>query len=222
MSATSSALRIAAVLGDDYHDPAAQTAVLRETAREIGASIDTFLDPLGVPWESLSQWSMIIMAREGRKLPKTSKDVWFTPAHEHQLSAYVHAGGSLAALHAGIASYGHTGEYGRLIHGSFEHHPVEHPEFQLLRSRISHEITEGVEEFSIRDEMYFVRVDSKETSVLMKTYAADYGSSAALWAHQAGQGRVFCFTPGHREEVFSSPGYRSVLARGLRWLAGAG
>ena len=213
-------LRIAAILGDDYHDPKAQGNALADVAHDLGASIDTFGDPLGLPWESLSQWDMVIVGREGRRSPKTSQDVWFASFHGHQLSEFVQSGGALVALHAGIASYGHAGEYGRLIHGSFAYHPEEHPEFQLLRTRATHEITEGVAEFSIRDEMYFVRIDSKETNVLLKTYCADYGSSAAAWAHSAGKGRVFCFTPGHRDEVFANPGYRTILARGLRWASG--
>ena len=120
----------------------------------------------------------------------------------------------------GLASYGHDGEYGRTVHGSFVNHPVEHPEFLVRLTRAAHEITRNVREFSIRDEMYFVRVDSAQTTVLMESYSPDYGSSAAAWAHQAGRGRVFCFTPGHRDEVLSDPAYRTVLGRGLRWAAG--
>ena len=68
--------------------------------------------------------------------------------------------------------------------------------------------------------MYFVRVDSTETTILLESFSPDYGSSAAAWAHTADKGRVFCFTPGHREEVLSNPAYRAVLTRGLRWAAG--
>lgn len=215
------ALRIAAILGDDYHDPEGQKSALKKAIRDLSAEMDSFTDPLSLPWDSLSQWGMVVVAREGRRTPKKSKEVWFTPFHERLISAFVHSGGALVALHAGLASYGHDGDYGRLIHGSFIHHPEEHPEFQVRPTPVSHEITDEVGEFSLRDEMYFVRVDSAQTTVLMESCSPNYGSSAAAWAHQAGQGRVFCFTPGHRDEVFANPGYRSILARGLRWAAGA-
>jgi type 1 glutamine amidotransferase len=214
-------VRMAAVLGDTYHKPDAQRAAIESVAAGLGAEVDVFLDPLAVPWDSLSRWAVIVMAREGRTTPAVSKDVWFTPAHEQAVSAFVRAGGGLVGLHAGISSYGHGGEYGRTTHGSFINHPVEHPDFHVRPTGAAHPITRDVKEFSIRDEMYFVRVDSAETTILMESWAPDYGSSAAAWAHQIGTGRVFCFTPGHRDEVLASPAYLAVLRNGLRWASGA-
>jgi type 1 glutamine amidotransferase len=213
------AVRIAAVLGDYYHKPDAQRAAIEQAAGELGAEIEIFLDPLGVPWDSLSRWAVVVMAREGRTTPAASKDVWFTAAHQQAVSAFVRAGGALVGLHAGLSSYGHDGEYGRTTHGSFINHPVEHPDFLVRRTRAAHQITRGMKEFSIRDEMYFVRVDSGQTTILMESWSPDYGSSAAAWAHQIGKGRVFCFTPGHRDEVLASPAYLAVLRNGLRWAA---
>ncbi len=213
-------IRIAALLGDYYHTPEAQQEALQAAASELGASVDVFLDPLGVPWDSLSPWAIVAVAREGRVTPQESNAVWFTPSHQQALSSFVRSGGALLGLHAGLASYGHDGEYGRTIHGSFVNHPAEHPEFKVRLTGARHEITRDVNEFSIRDEMYFVRVDSAETTVLLESWSPDYGSSAAAWAHQAGKGRVFCFTPGHRQEVLSHPSYRAVLTHGLHWLAG--
>jgi type 1 glutamine amidotransferase len=214
------AIRMAAILGDSYHKPDAQRAAIEAAAADLATGFDVFVDPLAVPWESLSRWAMIIMAREGRSSPAQSKDVWFTASHEHALSAFVREGGALAVLHAGLASYGHDGEYGGTTHGSFINHPAEHPEFAVRPTGAAHEITRDVNEFSIRDEMYFVRVDSVRTTILMESVSPDYGSSAAAWAHHLGRGRVFCFTPGHRDEVLSHPGYRGILKRGLRWAAG--
>lgn len=213
-------IRVAALLGDFYHTPDAQQQALEAAAADLEARIEVFLDPLTLPWGALSEWSMIVVAREGRVAPQQSDAVWFTSAHQQALSSFVRSGGALIGLHAGLASYGHDGEYGRAIHGSFINHPAEHPVFRVRLARAQHEITRDLSEFSIRDEMYFVRVDSTETTVLLESWSPDYGSSAAAWAHQAGEGKVFCFTPGHRQEVLSHPGYRTVLARGLRWAAG--
>jgi len=214
------AFRMAAVLGDYYHKPEAQRAAIESVAGGLGAEVEVFLDPLGVPWDSLSRWAVLIMAREGRVAPAVSKDVWFTDAHEQAVSAFVGAGGALVALHAGLSLYGHDGVYGRTTHGSFINHPVEHPDFHIRPTGAVHQITRDVKEFPIRDEMYFVRVDSAETTILMESWSPDYGSSAAAWAHQVGKGRVFCFTPGHREEVLASAAYLTVLNNGMRWAAG--
>ena len=124
---------IAAVLGDIYHKPDAQREALEAAARSLEWKIDVFLEPLAVPWDSLSRWRMIVMAREGRIDPSPSNAVWFTSAHQGAISRFVRSGGALVALHAGLASYGHDSEYGRTVHGSFIHHPSEHPEF-LVRA----------------------------------------------------------------------------------------
>ena len=89
------AFRMAAVLGDYYHKPEAQRAAIESVAGGLGAEVEVFLDPLGVPWDSLSRWAVLIMAREGRVAPAVSKDVWFTDAHEQAVSAFVGAGGAL-------------------------------------------------------------------------------------------------------------------------------
>jgi type 1 glutamine amidotransferase len=47
---------------------------------------------------------------------------------------------------------------------------------------------------------------------LLELSQADYGACAA-WAHEAGKGRVFCFTPGHTDEVLNDPGYLGSGAR---------
>jgi type 1 glutamine amidotransferase len=74
----------------------------------------------------------------------------------------------------------------------------------------------------IEDEMYFVRVDSSRTTVLLESSSPDHGSSCAAWAHELGRGRVFCFTPGHRPEVLAATGYRQILSQGLRWALRSG
>jgi type 1 glutamine amidotransferase len=130
------------------------------------------------------------------------------------------AGGGLAGLHAGLASYGHAGIYCQTLHGSFVNHPEEHPEFRLRPLGTTHVLLDGFREVSFRDEMYFVRVDSGQTTRLLEVAAPDYGSSAAAWAHACGKGRVFCFTPGHRQEVLADPAYIGFLGRGIQWALG--
>jgi type 1 glutamine amidotransferase len=99
-------------------------------------------------------------------------------------------------------------------------HPEEHPEFQVRSLGAAHVLQEGFREFSLRDEMYFVRVHSAQTTRLLEVAALDYGSSTAAWAHEYGKARVFCFTPGHRNEVLADPAYLRFLARGIQWALG--
>jgi type 1 glutamine amidotransferase len=213
-------IRIAALVGDFYHEAGPMRAALEAASKGQGSSIDFFTDPAAGPWDRLSQYSLLVMAREGRITPRESNAVWNTERHERAIGDFVAAGGGLVGLHAGLASYGHKGIYGQTLHGSFIIHPEEHPEFQVRPLGETHVLLEGFREFSLRDEMYFVRVDSTQTTRLLEVTAPDYGSSTAAWAHSIGKGRVFCFTPGHRNEVLADPAYLRFLARGVQWALG--
>ncbi|MCX7028845.1 MAG: ThuA domain-containing protein [Spirochaetes bacterium] len=209
--------RIAALIGDDYHEPGHMRAAL-EAAAGADVRIDFFTDPLAVPWGKLSDYGVLVMAREGRMAPRESKALWNTERHEQAIAAFVRAGGSLVGLHAGLASYAHAGPYGSTLHGTFFSHPEQHPEFRVRSTGAAHVLLEGFSEVSFRDEMYFMRVDSADTTRLLESSAPDYGSSTAAWAHECGAGRVFCFTPGHRREVLEDPSYRRFLAKGIQWV----
>lgn len=194
-------------------------AALETAAPDQGSLIDFFTDPAAVPWDRLSQYSHFVLAREGRVAPLESKAVWNTESHERAIADFVTAGGGLVGLHAGLA-YGLTSTYSRLLNGGFTYHPEELPEFQVRPLAARHVLLEGFREFSVKDEMYFVRVDSTRTTRLLEAASPDYGSSTAAWAHECGKGRVFCFTPGHRGEVLAHPAYRRFLARGIQWAVG--
>ncbi len=208
--------RMAALIGDYYHEPGPLRSALEELVT--GNEIDFFTDPFQAPWDRLMDYGVLLVAREGRINPAESSAVWYTERHENAIAAFVRAGGGLVGLHAGLASYKHGGAYGSTLHGTFFSHPEEHPEFRLRSTGAPHPVLSDFSELSLRDEMYFVRVDAGATTRLLETWSPDYGSSTAAWAHQCGAGRVFCLTPGHRPEVLQDPGYRAFLARGVLWV----
>jgi type 1 glutamine amidotransferase len=214
------AFRIAALVGDFYHEPAPMAAALKIAAGELDASLEVFVDPALLPWEKLADFSALIVAREARVAPKESDAAWNTERHEKAIEDFVTAGGALLGLHAGLASYGRDGLYTHTIRGGFIHHPSEHPLFQVRPTGAAHPLLQGVKPMSFTDEMYFVRIDSADTTLLLESVSPDYGSSAASWAHAHGEGRVFCFTPGHRAEVLADAAYLLYLGRGLRWALG--
>ncbi len=215
--------RIAALLGDYYHKADIMQAAL--TAAAEGYELEAFTQPEALPWEGLGQYTCLIIAREGRLDPAKPEVVWFTDRHMKVISDFVTAGGGLVVVHAGLASYGFEGTYGSLVRGSFQFHPNEHPRFSLRATGARHpmmaeEAPAGSALMELQDEMYFVRIDSGRTTPLLEAFSPDYGSSTAAWAHQAGRGRVFCFTPGHRVEVLEDPAWRRFAAAGIRWAAG--
>ncbi len=223
--------RIAVLAGDFYHKPESMMETLRAVSADLSLKLTAFIDPEKLPWDSLGEFGVLVVAREGRLEPQESNAVWQTERRERAMEAFVNAGGGLAALHAGLASYDHAAPYGRTTRGIFLFHPSEHPEFRVRLlgaphpqgapqlQGAPHPLLRDFSELTLRDEMYFVRVDSARTARLLEVYSPDYGTSTAAWAHEQGAGRVFCFTPGHTDEVLADPGYRRFLRLGIQWIA---
>ena len=166
----------------------------------------------------LSDYAVLVIAREGRLAPRESNAVWDTERHEQAIAAFVRARlGGLVGRHAASPR---TRTPGRTVHAARDllQATGQHPEFRVRSTGAAHVLLEGFSEVSFRDEMYFVRVDSAETTRLLESSAPDYGSTTAAWAHAYGAGRVFCFTPGHRREVLEDPAYRWFLAKGIQWV----
>jgi type 1 glutamine amidotransferase len=211
------ARRIAALVGDYYHAAEGMRHILERLAASLGCTLEAFTDTALLPWHALGDYHGLAVAKENRVAPTQSAAVWATPEHEAAIADFAEAGGAVIGLHNGLASYDEAGRYWQTVRGGFQFHPREHPRFAVRPLHPDHPIVAGFRPFELKDEMYFVRVDSARTTKLLELAQADYGSSCAAWAHETGKGRVFCFTPGHTDEVLNNPGYLGVLERGLRW-----
>ena len=196
--------------------------VLKEACTAIDAEFSPERDPLRLQWNRLADYTALVVAREARVTPQESKDVWVNPQHERAIAEYVEGGGSLVVLHAGLASYDPEGAYVGITRGYFLMHPAEHPRFAVSPRPEAKEAGFEIDTFEIEDEMYFVKVDSGRTHRLFESSCADFGLSCAAWAHTAGKGRVFCFTPGHTEQVLHHPSYRAIVQRGMKWATDRG
>jgi len=61
--------RIAALLGDYYHEPGPMMDALQASAMGTGILIEFFQDPSSIPWGKLSTYGALVIAREGRIAP---------------------------------------------------------------------------------------------------------------------------------------------------------
>ncbi|TVQ27666.1 MAG: hypothetical protein EA382_03200 [Spirochaetaceae bacterium] len=213
---------VGCLVGDKYHDGDA----MRETLGAVFDAIDVqpvfFPDPMRVPWDDLDQFAVLCVARCGSF--HDGDPEWNTEKREQRIERFVHRGGGLLALHAGLANYEWDRPYVRTVRGRFLFHPAEHPEFSVSPRRSARSDGENVAapfelaELTIRDEMYFVRVDVEHTTVLMDATHPQYGRTAAAWAHPHGQGKVVAYTPGHTDAVLKNAGFRRTVGSAVRWL----
>jgi uncharacterized protein len=154
----------------------------------------------------------------------------------------VAAGTGLAGWHGGIAdAYRASADYLQLVGGQFAAHAARTPPDErtgeqsdnYVEHRITitpagaeHPITEGVGDFDLYTEQYWVLADDYNDVLATTTTAVrPWGAwrrpvtAPAIWTREWGEGRVFVATPGHQVEVLQDPNVRTIVQRGLLWAA---
>lgn len=95
---------------------------------------------------------------------------------------------------------------------------------QPLRVQVAdaaHPITQGLADWDMVDETYTMadaRPEDGNTVLLTTNHPLSMKTLA--WTRQYKNARVFCWQSGHDGLTFSNPSFRTVLSRGIRWLAG--
>jgi len=213
--------RACALVGDYYHPHDALAELFSSLVEQMGMTCQSLSHPDEVPWETLDRFRVFVLSTEGRVNPEQDDSIWMTQEQEYTIARFVEAGGALIVHHSGLASYRRVGPFFDTVRGYFLMHPEHHPTF-LIRAAGPADLP-ALPDFSaqppvqITDEMYFTYVDTSRTTALLDLWSDRYGGSRAAWAHQAGAGRVFCFTPGHGREVLSDERIAHMLFRGIRW-----
>ncbi|MGI4896006.1 MAG: ThuA domain-containing protein [Janthinobacterium lividum] len=157
------------------------------------------------------------------------------------LRSAVEAGTGLAGWHGGIAdSYRNTADYLHFIGGQFACHPGKAPEertgeqsdnympyrVEMLPAAAEHPITQGIGDFDLVTEQYWVLTDTYIDVLATTTQAVRAWdpwnrpvTSPAIWTRQWGEGRIFVATPGHNVDVLRDDNVRTIIERGLLWAA---
>jgi type 1 glutamine amidotransferase len=157
------------------------------------------------------------------------------------LQRAVLGGAGLAGWHGGIAdSYRNNADYLHMIGGQFAHHAGKDPAervgdqsdnyipytVHITEYGKTHPITEGIEDFDLVTEQYWVLSDEYNdvlatTTQEVRPWDAWHRpvTAPAIWTRQWGKGRIFVSAPGHRLEIVESQPVRTIIERGLLWAA---
>lgn len=163
------------------------------------------------------------------------------PGEMAGLYAAVVAGTGMAGWHGGIAdSYRNTADYLHMIGGQFAHHAGKDPAertgeqsdnyipytVEMTELGRTHEITQGIADFDLVTEQYWVLSDEYNDVLATTTQTVRPWdpwhrpvTAPAIWTRQWGEGRIFVSAPGHRIEVVEDPNVRTIIERGLLWAA---
>ena len=155
------------------------------------------------------------------------------------LAAAVTRGTGLAGWHGGIAdSYRNKSDYLQLIGGQFATHPSKAPEFvhgdetdnylpytvNVSELGRAHPIMEGIDDFELETEQYWVLHDDLIDVLATTTHPAPAWhpwhrpiTSPAVWTRLWGAGRIFVATPGHTVDVLQNETVNTIIKRGMLW-----
>lgn len=201
--------QILLICGDYWHAPAGADYALTGLCKEMGLALTSAFCPHDVPWEALSDYTAIVLYKEGRASAHDERARWLTPDQEQQLADFAYQGGGFLGLHSGVCSYSEGGPMRDMMRGHFLRHPPQ-LSYTVLPDG-EHRLCRGVEPFTLFDELYVTDVSADATEVFLESEAAEHGRLISGWMHHYGDGTFVGLTPGHTAQVMTHPMMTAVL-----------
>jgi len=217
--------------GWDGHQPVEATDLFIPFLSEHGFTVDVHDSP--APYADADLMAGIDLVVQCVTMSTIERDQF------DGLRTAVEAGTGLAGWHGGIAdSFRSTSDYLHLVGGQFACHPGKAPDervggmednyvpytVNMLPAAADHPITEGIGDFDLVTEQYWVLVDSyidvlATTTQKVRSWDPWHRevTSAAVWTRSWGEGKVFVATPGHRVDILSDPNVNTIVKRGMLW-----
>ncbi|MFZ4508086.1 MAG: ThuA domain-containing protein [Fimbriimonas sp.] len=166
-------------------------------------------------------------AISAEKLAQHKAVILFTTGEGHgedvaALLEFVRNGGAIIGIHCASDSFTSNAEWVRAIGGKFRTHPAP-LDIEVEFVDGDHEITKGVEPFTIHDELYlFADYDPANVHLLAQTnsYTPEGEEPAPIpvaWTRSEGAGKIFYISLGHFPAAMAHPQWQTLVQRGLRW-----
>jgi type 1 glutamine amidotransferase len=230
------ALKVLIITGDEYHKWKETAPFLKEILTKAGHKVDVTETPSkDLTPDNLARYDVLLL--NYRDTPKGAKEnpdsVWSDDNKRAFLDA-IKGGKGLYVYHFASSAFTGTSdfdkEYEKAIAGGWRkqgYHGKMH-EF-MVTVRKEHPITEGIKEFKHgRDELYQNSVMIPGNEVLATAYSDKTidpkntdKHEPVVWVNTYGKGRVVENVLGHDVEAMKSPGFQTLLVRGVEW-AGTG
>lgn len=194
-------------LGHDseHHNSAVNMPLLASALATEGINFTYASDPNVLNREVLDQYDALMIYANHDSI---------TADQEKALLGYVASGKGFLPIHCASFCFRNSEEYVKLVGGQFHKHDTATFTAETIVS--DHPITQGLSAFSTWDETYVHHQLSDDRTVLMERVEGDH-REPWTWVKQHGKGRVFYTAYGHDERTWSSPGFHSLVQRGILW-----
>lgn len=202
------------------HQPYAVAAWARPIFDELGFQVEESNDIFTLD-RDLRGYDLIVIGWNNAVTTET-----LTAAQEDRLLEAVETGTGLAGWHGAGASFRSSLRYNWVLGGSFVGHPAgegyPHPYMVDVLDH-EHEVMQGVRDFEVRSEQYYMQVDPNVHVLAETTFDGQPfpwlkgNRSPVAWVRKWGKGRVFYHSIGHDTDNLADPNVRLMTKQGLRW-----
>jgi type 1 glutamine amidotransferase len=145
---------------------------------------------------------------------------------EKALVDAVQAGAGLGGFHGGMGdAFRSATSYQFVVGGQFVAHPDNMKDYVVQISKASDPVVEGLKDFSVHSEQYYMHVDPSNEVLATTTFQAKDAPwvngtvMPVVWKRKYGAGRVFYHSIGHGLKELEIPEVREITKRGLIWAA---
>ena len=141
-----------------------------------------------------------------------------TTEQEDGLLSYISSGGGFFGLHTAAASFRESEGYHSMLNGFFNGHSP-YMDFTVNVSDTDHPITQGLEDYEVKDELYYLKHNPETSHHLMYAYDDTKDETHVMaFHHTFGKGRVLYYALGHDMVVLENTSFQEVIRRGVLWV----
>jgi len=149
---------------------------------------------------------------------------------QEQMAPLLHAirnGVGIAGIHGGMGdAFRSETDWHFMVGGQFVNHVGGIIDYTINITDQKHPITQGVDDFAIKSEQYYMHVDPANHVLAATTIVGDDETPwvkgtimPAIWTRNYGKGRVFYCSAGHVAAELEIPELATIITRGMLWAA---
>lgn len=224
-------IRLLIITGDHGHDWKSTTAYFREFLPADRIRVEVTETPAkDLTPENLKQYDVLLLNyRDSAKGAAERPDSVWSEKNKQAFLAAVRGGKGLVVFHHTAAAFLEWLEFERCIAGGWRGQGFHGPahQFRVEMTGTDHPITRGVPHSFLHevDELYQNSVMFPENVLLATAYsdpAKPEGTGLnepMIWVKRYGRGRVYVNAMGHDVTAMKSPGFQTLMIRGIEWAA---
>ena len=211
--------------GGPAHDYARTSAMLTDILSEAGVTSEIHEDFDVVENGRIQEFDVLTLncARTTFASQAQWREEWgfeLSGRARREIRVFLRRGKGLLALHAAALCFDDWPEFREILGAWWEWGYTTHPAIQEHGMRVrtdAHPVVDGIEDFTIFDELY---INLRLAAPIEPLMESDWEGSAhpMLWVREHGPARIFYCALGHGPEAFANPAYRSLIQHGAQWV----